>query len=286
MTQTVRIEHGSDQAIESQFWSSARVLVLFAGVCGAGKTTLSTRLVERCRSHGGVASGTLDWDPHVPDQHRIPERAFRRDLDLAMITSPTDAEINRQIVDHSLTMIEQWKQSPANLIVVDRFVESYDHLSAEDINEVQLAMAASGFTVIQVLLAIGLETDNARAIAERMRVTKAHRPAEWWATTPGDADVFGADEAMCQANYRRYCANSRFPTAVVDTTTMDWNRIEQALVDELMCADPIANRYWTESMKMHSLNRHGYFSPSSKLGMARPGYKWFAIMPGTKNATK
>jgi adenylate kinase family enzyme len=266
--------------IETQFWHSARHILHFAGICGAGKTTLSNRIASRCHAHGGVASSTLDWDLRVPDQRRLTERAFRRDLDLALIADPTNTAIHRQIVDHSLAVIADWKESKSNLVVVDRFVESYDHLPPDAVREIQGALAESGFRVSQVLLVIGLELNRHDGIAARLQHTKDHRPAQWWDTTPKDLDVFAEDEAQYQEAYRSYCEASPYDTAVVDTTKMDWNQYEQALVDHMMLDSELANHHWTDSMKQHAINAHNYFSPSSKHGMSRPGFKWFATMPG------
>ena len=265
---------------ETEFWLGARHILHFAGICGAGKTTLSNRIVNRSRAHGGVASGTLDWDPHVPDQHRLTERAFRRDLDLAMIADPANTDIHRQIVDHSLQVIAEWKMSTSNLVVVDRFVESYDYLPPNDVREVQSALAASGFTVSQVLLVVGLYLDRHDGIAVRLRQTKDHRPAQWWESGPGDAELFAAEEVKCQAAYRSYCAASPFRTAVIDTTTMEWEQYEQALIDQMMLDSRMTDRPWTESMMEHAINAHSINGPSSKLGMSRPGFNWFATMRG------
>jgi thymidylate kinase len=265
---------------ETNYWRNARHILAFTGICGTGKTTLSSKIVNRCRAHGAIASGTVDWDPHVPDHHRLTSRAFRRDLDLAMIADPLNTDIHRQIVDHSLRMIDEWKKLNANLIVVDRFVESYDYLPSTAVRAVQSALKSSGFTVSQVLLTIGLYGDSHARIADRLLQTKDHRPKEWWDSGPGDVEQFAAEEVKCQAAYRTYCAASPFATAVIDTTKMEWDQYEQALVDQMMLDNEITNRPWTESMKRHAINAYPIDAPSSRLGMSRPGFDWFATMRG------
>lgn len=265
-------------SVETAYWRTARHLLHFVGICGAGKTTLSKHMVDRCRAQGGVTIGTLDWDPHVQDESRVADRAFRRDLDLAMIADPADAMIHREIVNHSLQVIENWKASNANLVVVDRFIESYDYLPSAAMCEVQSALKESGFIVSQALLVVGLELDRHENIAMRLQHTKEHRPSQWWTTTPQNITVFAEEEAKYQAAYRAYCAASPFGTAVVDTAGMQWDLYEQAMVDDLMIRSGTID--WTDSMNQHAINAHSYFSPSSKLGMARPGFSWFAMMPG------
>jgi hypothetical protein len=216
---------------ESDFWPKARHVIHFMGICGAGKSTLSRRLADRCRRRGGQALGTMDWDPHVADQERVADRAFRRDLDQAMITAPEDVSIHRDIVRHSLDVIEAWRATSANLIVIDRFIESYDHLGDADRRMVQDSLAEAGFTVTQVLLVVGgLRQTHRESVVRRIEHTRRHRPEEWWSTGPATADLWAEEEIRCQCAYLDYCRASPFPTMIVDTTDMDWQLYEDTAV--------------------------------------------------------
>jgi putative protein kinase ArgK-like GTPase of G3E family len=73
-----------DQAIpakltEHEFWSGARDIVHFVGICGAGKSTMSSRLATRITSHGGKVLGTIDYDPHTPDPVGVKPRRSGRE---------------------------------------------------------------------------------------------------------------------------------------------------------------------------------------------------------------
>lgn len=256
-------------AREAAFWANARHILHFIGICGAGKTTLSRRLVERCRAHGGRAASTIDWDPHLPDGECLRERAFRRDLDIALIANPMDKGVHRQIVAHSLDVVDGWRQSNFNLAVVDRFVESYDHLPAEAVLEIQNAMVASGYTVTNILLVVGgLTVDQPSAILPRMLHTQAHRPADWWNSGPATADKWAEEEARCQISYRAYCWESPFETIIVDTTMMYWDWYE----------GQIARQFFAPS-SIHRLEGWSLPRRANRSGMHRPGLDWFGTIP-------
>lgn len=263
---------------ESKFWHGARHIVHFVGICGSGKTTLSNRLVNRCFAHGIIPKGTIDWDPHVADDLYLTKRAFRRDLDLAMADDPYNIDIQSKIIDHSLQLINQWIDSDVNLVVLDRFIESYDYLSAKDIQKVQSALAASGFTVIQVLLVIGLNISRLDQIAERLQQTRKYRPSQWWNSGPGTIELFAAEEMKCQTTYRLYCETSPFFTAVIDTTQMQWDSYEKAIVNELMLQKRVRSEPWNVSMIEHVSNAYPINGPSARCRMSRPGFNWYATM--------
>lgn len=255
---------------ERRFWPAARHAVHFMGMCGAGKTTLSKRLVDRCCRDGGAAVGTMDWDPHVADQERIAERAFRRDLDEAIIKTPEDAAVRREIMRHSLEMVEAWRATDANLIVVDRFIESYDQIDAQDRRLVQDALAAAGFSVTQVLLMVGgIRETHLESVVLRVEHTRRHRPESWWASGPASAELWAEGEVRCQSSYLDYCRASPFPTLMLDTTGMHWRLYEDTIVHQLVTG--WSNLHCLDSQASH---RHGFPSYG--------GFSWFATLPGAK----
>lgn len=257
---------------EPQFWPAARHVLHFMGVCGAGKTTLSQRIADRCRRYGGIAVGTVDWDPHTADQDRIAERAFRRDLDQAMSAAPGDTAVHDAVVEHSLSMVDRWRRTQANLIVVDRFIESYDHLEVVARARIQDALAAAGFSVLQVLLVVGgLRVDRPHNMVRRLKDTRQHRPASWWATGPATIEMWAEEEASCQATYRAYCGGSIFRTLVIDSTEMSWRLYEETIAHELVAG-------WSDFQALESepaVSRHG---------ISRSGFPWLGTMLGRPNS--
>jgi hypothetical protein len=225
---------------ESEFWTKTRSILHFMGICGAGKSTLSARLAARAARFGGKAVGTLDYDPHTPDHERQSERAFNRELDLLNIAAGgKDPAVHQRIVEHSLAMVDSWSASDANVILADRFHESYDNLPAEHVERVEAAIRESGFAMRHVLLVVaddvdGTEESTKRAIRERMAHTKETRPKAWWDSGPGSLDEWVREETECQRAYRRFCLRSPFETVEICTRDMRWDLHEQQIVDALL----------------------------------------------------
>lgn len=217
---------------EKLYWPQARHIFHFIGICGAGKSTLSSRLAKRCRRFKGKAVGTIDYDPHTPDHIRINERAFSRELDrLNMDAQFKDHNIHRQIVDHCLSMIKDWTASDANAIFVDRWYESYDQLPTHCRLEIEQAIALSGFQMQHILLLVGNSRD---AIEERLLHTKDNRPGDWWAMGPETLEEWVTMETNYQREYQDFCAQSKFPTQSFDVTGMDWANIENNIISAIL----------------------------------------------------
>lgn len=222
---------------EAAYWTSARDILHFVGVCGAGKTTLANRLAKRCAASGGRAIGTLDYDPHTPDHERTGDRAFSRELDRRNnAVGGHDLSIHREIVDHSLALLDAWRQSDANVVFVDRWHESYDHLPRNCQSEIEMAIVASGFRFRRILLLVadGIQGDEEELMRERLLHTKANRPEAWWATGPSTLNDWVGEEVAYQGEYRRFCEQSRFPTMTICTTAMKWDEYEAKIIDALL----------------------------------------------------
>lgn len=220
---------------EFALWSRARQIIHFVGVCGAGKTTLANRLAARCSSHGGKAIGTLDWDPHTADGERQTDRAFSREFD-RISNEGNDPDIHDKIVQHSLGLIDTWKRSAANLVLVDRWYESYDNFPVDDVEQIERALADSGFrvTVVNLLVAVtnagGTDFDS---MCERISRTRASRPASWWTAGMGTLEEMAHSECAYQESYQDFCRRSPFSGIRIPTNDMDWAAYEDTIVGSL-----------------------------------------------------
>ncbi|MBB5546617.1 hypothetical protein [Paraburkholderia fungorum] len=222
---------------EAELWTNARDIVHFVGICGAGKSTLSSRLAARIAKHGGKAIGTIDYDPLTPDDQRQSDRAFSRELDhLNNAAGGRDPDVLQKIVDHSLALIESWVRSDANVVLVDRWWESFDYLPTEHARYIETAIRSSGFRMRHVLLVVvdGVFGSEENAIRQRMLHTKGTRPAEWWATGPDALDVWVREELAYQDAYRLFVHRSPFESTTLNTIKMDWADYEDSIVSSLI----------------------------------------------------
>lgn len=222
---------------EADLWPNARDIVHFIGICGAGKSTLSSRLAARVALHGGRAIGTIDYDPHTPDTIRLSERAFSRDLDRRNIEADcSDPAVHQEIVDHTLATLRRWMESDANVVLVDRWYESYDNLPRTHVEYIEAAIRSAGFRIHHVLLIVanGVFGNEDDAIRQRMLHTKRTRPEEWWATGPGSLDAWVRDEKACQDAYRLFVHRSPFGSITLNTARMEWADHEDAIVSSLL----------------------------------------------------
>jgi|GEM_PF-4124456 len=224
---------------ESHFWKNVRVVVHLVGICGAGKSTLCKRLADRVVRHGGKVIGTIDYDPHTPDHQRTNERAFSRELDRRNIEANfLDPVVHRDIVAHTMTMLGSWMASDANVVLVDRWYESYDRLPAEHIACIEDTIRGSGFQMRHFFLVVGKDSDDresndADAIRERLLHAKGTRPASWWESGPDTLEEFVRGEQQCQQDYRAFVERVAFPSATMSTAEMNWKKYEDAIVDTL-----------------------------------------------------
>jgi len=222
---------------EAELWTKARDILHFVGICGAGKSTLSSRLAVRIANHGGKVIGTIDFDPHTPDTDRSAERAFSRALDQRNIkTSYSDPAVHQEIVDHTLGMLTRWTESDANVVMVDRWYESYDNLPREHVKYIEAAIQSSGFRVHHVLLRVeDKPLGNAEnAIRERLLHTKGTRPGTWWDSGPDSLEAWVKAEQAYQDEYDVFLQRSPFMSSWVRTTEMDWDRYEDDIVHGLI----------------------------------------------------
>jgi hypothetical protein len=222
---------------ETEMWRSARDIIHFVGICGAGKSTLSSRLATRIGQHGGKVIGTIDYDPHTPDTARSAERAFSRELDRRNIEAEyLDPLVHQEIVDHTLAMLGRWAESDANVVLVDRWYESYDNLPSAHVEYIEAALRSAAFRIRHVLLVVADRVfgDEEPAIRERMLHTKGTRPTEWWDTGPGSLGAWVRDEQACQDNYRMFVHSSPFESVTLNTVKMAWADYEDSIVSALL----------------------------------------------------
>ncbi|MEZ0605714.1 hypothetical protein ACAX43_26630 [Paraburkholderia sp. IW21] len=222
---------------EEDLWPSARDIVHFVGICGAGKSTLSSRLASRIAKHGGNVIGAIDYDPHVSDSDRSSDRAFSRFLDHRNIrTGCADPVVHQAIVDHTLTTLGCWVASDANVVLVDRWYESYDGLPHEHIEYIETAVRSSGFRVHHVLLVVADSVFGSEEgpIRQRLLHTKGTRPAAWWESGPGSLDKWVREEQACQDAYRLFVRCSPFGSLTLSTARMSWAEYEDAITGSLL----------------------------------------------------
>lgn len=225
------------EVTESTFWTNTRDILHFIGINGAGKTTLSNRLATRCERFGGKAIRTIDYHPHIPDNEHPDDRAFSRELDrLNNESGRNDSSIHQQIVKHSLAQIERWKTSDANVVVADRWYESYDGLPSACMDEIEAAIKASGFRLVRIFLLVsqGLGDDAYSTVKHRLQQTKAQRCESWCAEQ--DLEDLVREEMSYQEEYRQFCLSraGKAPLLARTTTWMQWDEYENWIADSLM----------------------------------------------------
>lgn len=223
--------------VESAYWNSARVILHFIGINGAGKTTLSNRMATRCERFGGKAIRTIDYHPHIPDNEHPDDRAFSRELDrLNNEAGRSDSNIHQRIVTHSLAQIERWKASDANVVVEDRWYESYDGLPSVCMDEIESAIKASGFRLVRIFLLVsqGLGDDACSVIKTRLQNTKTQRGESWVAGQ--DIEELVREEIAYQEEYRQFCLSraGKTPLLARTTTKMAWDEYEDWIADSLV----------------------------------------------------
>ncbi len=190
------------------------VILHLMGICGAGKTTLMARLSEAFTAQGKQVLTTLDYDPAIADNLQSSSRAFSRELDHLNNQPGGCAD---KIEEHALACLQQWQAASADVVLVDRWYESYDDLPETVIARIERALLDSGLPILQVLLVVGGN------LASRMEYTKNHRSQSWWESGPATLAEWVKEESAYQEAYRQYCERSPFPTLVIDSQEMDWD---------------------------------------------------------------
>lgn len=223
--------------METEFWPQSRDILHFIGINGAGKSTLSNRMAARCERFGGKAIRTIDYHPHIPDNQHPDDRAFSRELDrLNNEAGRNNFNIHRQIVENSLAQIERWKASDANLVVADRWYESYDGLPSACMDEIEAGIKASGFRLVRIFLLVsqGLGYDSYPIIKARLQHTQTQRGESWCDGKKLEEMV--REEMDYQEEYRQFCVNraGKVPLLARTTTKMSWDEYENWIVDSLM----------------------------------------------------
>ena len=215
-----------DSPLTPDWWRNSRHIVHLIGVNGSGKSTLGRRLAQRCASHGGKA--ILDSE----------QRAYDPDFERANAGRSDFHALHRETADRAIALLNDWARSDANLVVVDRWHESYDFaLPANLLDEIDSAIASSGFRLRLVQLLVGGDSfslaDDFLAMSARVAHTKAHRPASWWATGRGSFEDRVREECDCQAAYGQFFERSPFPKIRVFTTEMNWADCERRILGAL-----------------------------------------------------
>ena len=222
---------------ESELWRTSRDIVHFVGICGAGKSTMCADLARRIEGHGGKVIGTIDYDPHTPDHEAAAEHAFSRELDQRNIAaSCLDPAVHEAIVRHTLATLTRWVESDANVVLVDRWYESYDLLPPEHVSYIEAAIRSSGFRVHHVLLVVAnsIFGNDLEPIRARLLHTKGTRPASWWNSGPASLDAWAREEQACQDAYRVFVHRSPFGSLEINTLGMDWPEYEDEIVSSLI----------------------------------------------------
>lgn len=200
----------------------ARKLLYLIGVNGAGKSTLARRIAAAAREAGITV--------HV-DSEQV---AFDPAVDRALQPLP-DALARSAVLTRARQLVECWRTMPAELIVVDRWIESYDVvLEQADVDTILAQLAVAGIALHPVHLVVGADerSDDIETMVERTRHNRAHRSEEWWALGEGSEEDRAAEECAYQAQYRRFSA--QLPSAItICTTVMDWDAYEAAIATQL-----------------------------------------------------
>ena len=216
---------------EMELWSTARDILYFVGVNGTGKTTLANMVANRCKANGG--SVILDAE------HRAFDRRFM---------GRRDTVAHNEIVDSSLALIDEWKRSDANLVIVDRWYETYITecgLPLEYVVEIEGALKSSGFNVHLQHLVIGktVMSDDRETKLARLAHTKAHRPAEWWDESRGTLEERAEADCRYQSLNREFCSRFALSTGFSVATTCTSQMLWDTHVDQLVQSMSFTRRW-------------------------------------------
>jgi hypothetical protein len=178
---------------------------MLMGVNGAGKTTLAPLIAQ-----------TLD----VPCILDCEERAFSREL--AIGVDKSDKQLHRRIVEHCKSMADAWKNDPADVVIVDRFYETYvteSGIGPTEINEIEEYIQSCGLHGLWINLVL---PDDFEAMLARFMHTKNQRPDSWFDPSRGSVDERVEYDMRCQDVNRLMQYVSRFAYYEIDTSSMNW----------------------------------------------------------------
>lgn len=160
-----------------------KIFFLLIGVNGSGKSTMAKLLTER------YPNCLVDSE----------ERAFDRKY-----LGKTDPGTHTSIVDDARTLVEEWKTAPEEIIIVDRWYETYAtecELPRTSIDEIEKSIEKAGFHghVINLIIA-----DNYESMLQRLTHTKNHRDPNWWDPSRGPLEERAQKDLQCQEENRKF----------------------------------------------------------------------------------
>lgn len=248
-----------DQVTKPDPWTlKDRYMVHFVGICGAGKTSLCSQLALDLQKAHIPMMKTLDYDPDIPDDQRLEERAFSRLLDQQNNAQresgggkpSVSLETHQNITKHALNVLEAWQRSVAQVVLVDRWYESYDDLSEESIAQIEKAILNSNFKVLRILLEIGPSKDlwqqeatasslsdlngTPEDIKNHLLETAKHRAKSWWPDFPNRLEAFSHEEWTYQQQYRAFCEKGPFAHLKITTNQKKWECYSRQILGALM----------------------------------------------------
>jgi len=205
-----------------------RIIIQFIGINGAGKTTLAERLARRCAGHRV---------PHILDSE---EHAYQPGLDHYFQAKLEDSgqphpdlvlECQMRIVHEALGMIERWRTSPARVIIVDRWFESYD-VQLTDLQRagIEQAIQDAGFSVHIIHLVLGnsmVSDAQCRSLIERrLTETRAQRGDAWWSRGVGTMADRVEQELAWQQRDITFAETASFELTRINTVNKQWDQYE------------------------------------------------------------
>ena len=199
---------------------TAGTILHFVGVNGAGKSTLALQVSRRLQRRGKTVIRDSEHYAYNP--------AFDRTIARLSLE-----EARLRILDRAVSAIESWADVGADVVIVDRWHESYDQeLLPEQLSVIEAAVRNAGFALQLVHLVVGKDgqSDDFATMFARTAHTRANRPEAWWLRGEGTIAERTMAECAYQQVYRQFCARSPFPSATICTTDMDWAAHEAAVL--------------------------------------------------------
>lgn len=131
------------------------LILHFVGICGSGKSTLCNSLIQFLEFENLRVIKTLDYDINIQDKDKQNERAFNRELDLLNNKyNGKNLYVQEKIVEHCLNLIRLWENAKADILLVDRWYESYDNLFPEHIITIEQAIKNSNLDMKHIFLKV------------------------------------------------------------------------------------------------------------------------------------